>query len=267
MLSPSQRFHRSAGFTLIEMVMVVTLLGIIGFISTMVILMPLQVGMGMEQRGRMVDNADLALAQLSHELRSALPHSVQIHDGAKHLEFIPVVAAGRYRRTGAGKSLDINDNHGIFDVIGPAIDIDHDDLVISIYNTSLDGHNVYDGENIAEVVELIPTGSSTSIQYDSGTLSTHSPAQRFYLFKAPGPVSYRCSLKDGKLSRYTGYPRSPSDESPNLGEGTSSLLLTGLTSCEFEYTDNLGLVTISFTVDNGSEGFKLSTKVAIVNSP
>ncbi|MCG5498540.1 PulJ/GspJ family protein [Ectothiorhodospira variabilis] len=266
-------FRKFHGFTLIEMLLVITLLGTIGVISVLIILTPLQVGMDMNQRARMVDNADLALAQMSHELRSALPHSVRIDDSKKFMEFIPVIAAGRYRRAGAGYSLniDIDEGSGKFDVLGPElelptqIDLNKDQLFISIYNTPLYGHDAYRSQNIVELSHL--DTSYNRIEYkipdETSGFSTHSPAQRFYLFKGPGPVSYRC--EGSELRRHENYERSPSQTDPI--DGTSNLLLSGLKDCEFKYRADLGLVEISITVQDAKKPFELFTRVAVINSP
>ena len=90
---------RSRGFTLMEMVIVIVILGVIGGIASTFLRSPLQGYFDSMSRARLVDIADTALRRIARDLQAALPNSVRTipSGGVQYLEFIPTVGGGRYR--------------------------------------------------------------------------------------------------------------------------------------------------------------------------
>jgi len=68
--------HRN-GFTLIEMIMVILILGILSGILFVVLQGPIQSYIDVEKRTRLVDIADTALQRMTREIRLALPNSIR----------------------------------------------------------------------------------------------------------------------------------------------------------------------------------------------
>lgn len=90
--------HSAAGFTLLEMIVVIVITGIIGGMVAMFLRTPVQQYMDVARRAEMTDIADTALRRLSRDLRLALPNSVRVtnNGGTVYLEYLETIGGGRY---------------------------------------------------------------------------------------------------------------------------------------------------------------------------
>ncbi len=90
--------HSNKGFTLVELVIVIVLLGILsvgisGFIS-----MGTQIFVDVKNRSSLISSARFAIERVNRDLRSALPNSIRVSTTAtgQCVEFIPIIAAASY---------------------------------------------------------------------------------------------------------------------------------------------------------------------------
>lgn len=143
-LSLSSAPPRSAGFTLIEMVIAIMLTGIIAGMVSVFMVRPIQGYLDTAQRAELSDVADMVLRRLSREARQALPNSIRCGSAAGlcgttsyngldyyFIEFIPASGGGSYRDehdgSAGGIPLNFTDTGSCgdtaslcqFDVIGP----------------------------------------------------------------------------------------------------------------------------------------------------
>ncbi len=280
------------GFTFVELIVVVILVGILSVIGGMLITTPISGFVDSSSRAQLIDTADNALQRMSREVRHALPNSVRIRSVGtlSALEFLNASTGGRYRaRQEVAATGDPLSGAGIdtFDVLdgiigpvnpGPAgqancLNGNSDCLVI--YNTGIGvGYfNAYNGDNIAAITAV---GVNT-LTYNNGIAWSFpfpippSASQRFYI--VDGPVSFVCDSSTGELRRYQGYGISPAQPVPPAGTG--NLLADNIQNCAsaFSYAASPGirhgLVTFQLEVVDAAtnEGVSLLYQAHVVNVP
>jgi len=88
-----RRIQRTAGFTLIELVVVIVLLGTLS-IGTVQFINDSSVGFANTvERSELASEAQATIARLTSELRGALPGSIRVAGGGSCVEFIPAITA------------------------------------------------------------------------------------------------------------------------------------------------------------------------------
>lgn len=279
------RSHHN-GFTLIELITVMVLIGALVAVSAIFIVEPFRAADDMRRRAELVDEAQLIIERMSREIRTALPNSVRTNSagGRTGLEFVTTRTGGRYRRLpaggGAGDTLNRTQSSDTFDVLGGLPD--SGDVMtgpggidcaagtgdcISIYNTGQTNFNVYDGDNLAKVASV----TANSLGYDNGgtapAFRQHSPQQRFFVID--DVVSFICDAATSSLQRHSGYGL---DAGQNLSPGgTTGLMGRDVTGCNFSYvqgtSSRAGLVTIDITISRDGETVSLFHQVHVMNAP
>lgn len=84
------------GFTLIELIMVIVLLGVMAGILTPFILKAMQAYSASKARAELVSKGRVAMERLAREVRNAVPNSLTVLDGGNGIEFVRSRAGGRY---------------------------------------------------------------------------------------------------------------------------------------------------------------------------
>ncbi|MGE0482883.1 MAG: type II secretion system protein [Gammaproteobacteria bacterium] len=258
------------GFTLIELIVVILLLGIVAVMAGRNITGPVLGFVDTSRRAALVDTGHTAVNRITREVRLALPNSVRISGGTA-LEFLRTRTGGRYRVAvdpglPSSDPLDFGGGDTSFDVLGtlrafgqicaattpscggPAAstaacmaDPRLDCLVV--YNTGqpedcgllASGRtNAYCGDNVAGIDAADVGAGTIAFVNDAGAFPLSSPNQRFHIVDTP--VSYLCDLGTRTLRRYDGYAIGavqPTVASPPAVSGR--VLADNLTGCEFSY--------------------------------
>ncbi len=259
---------KQTGFTLIEVVIVVILLGILSTILYMMLQGPVRALVDVQRRTNIVDIAETALQRMTREIRLALPNSILL-TGTTQLEFLRTIDGARYRAQGANR-LKFTKTSDTFEYFGTLVNFSSidftgaganpqddcfDDIIdcMVVYNTGQSGADAYSGDNIAGITagtSVADGDASNTITFDlTGTIGVtkfpnSSPRQRFYIVDTP--ISFICS--GGEINRFYSYDFV--NDSP--ASGTSDLLVNNLQSCDFSYdtgtSTRAALVTISLEI-------------------
>ncbi|MES2899202.1 MAG: type II secretion system protein [Pseudomonadota bacterium] len=243
---------RQVGFTLIEVIVTLVVLGIVSSIIAMFMRVPAQNYLDAVERAELSDVADTAVRRVVRELRLAVPNSVRVNATKTVVEFVPTKAGGRY--------LSASDAQ---DPVNPILDFDNaaklsftavgtmpigrqaitagDSIVV--YNIGEAPGDVYSGGNRASVGSVV--GQIVNISTNPFALQNPElahPAHRFLV--ATTPVTYRCAPPS--LFRHSGYGfNATMVDNPG---GTTAVLASNVAGCTFERTTLANSTTASLTV-------------------
>jgi MSHA biogenesis protein MshO len=272
-----------SGFTLIEAVLVIAITGIVASVVARFIVAPVQAFQATGARAALVDQADLALRRIGRDLRIALPNSARVSASGRSLELIPTTAGARYATEGAG-ALQFGVLDTAFDIVGPPLVLAAAQQLV-FYNL---GPGVADADAYAangtaaeQAGSNRRTASSAAGAASSVTLVSLAAlpaadlAPPYRVLAVDQPVSYRCDLAAGTLTRHQGYGFVPTQPDPPA-TGSAAVLATGVSACRFSVEATLvaaraALVTLELTLaattSAGSESVTLQHAVHVDNLP
>lgn len=262
---------RARGFTLVEMVMAIVIVGIIAAIASIFLVDPIKGYLGTTARAVMVDNASLALRRMGRDLHAALPNSVRVSASNQSIEFIPLTGAARYVTEGAG-ALSFGTTATTFNLIGPGLTLTAgQDLVFYNLGPAVTDANAYAANATAAAqansnrrTSTNGAGTFTTITMSSlAGLPAGDQAPPYRVQAVNQPVSYRCDLAAGTLTRYWNYGFQATQPDPPAGAATA-IVAKGLTGCTFTYDASViatraGLVTIRLTLATATPGGSTET--------
>ncbi len=263
-----RRISDQAGFTLIEMIIVIAITAIVGSMVAVFLRGPIESYVAQDRRARLADAADTALRRMQRDIRLALPNSVRVTDagGVFYLEFLATRSGGRYRAQGGGDILDFTLADSSFDVLGPAIDMQAGDR-IAVYNLGIAGADAWAGDTLAAYTGT--AGGTTSIAFAAKQFSLASPGSRFQVVE--GPVSYVCDPASGTLTRYWGYAIAAAQPTTFAATTPRALLADRVGSCHFTYqpgvTERGGLVSLTLELSRDNERVRLYASTQVGNQP
>ena len=259
---------KTAGFTLIEMIIVIAITAIIGSMVALFLRAPLESYVAQDRRARLADTADTALRRMGRDIRLALPNSVRVTSagGVFYLEFLGTRSGGRYRAQGGGDILDFTTADTSFDVLGPPIAMKAGDR-IAVYNLGIPGADAWAGDTLAAYIGA--PGSAANIAIASKKFPLASPGNRFQV--VDGPVSYVCDPGAGTLTRYWGYAIAAGQPITFPAATPKALLATSVSACSFEYqpgvTERGGLVSMTLNLSQAGETVRLYATTQVSNQP
>jgi MSHA biogenesis protein MshO len=230
-------YLNQTGFSLIELIVVMVLLGVLATGAGMLITTPIEAYNDQLRRQQLVDQAEMSLRHISSDIRKALPGSIRIQPnvatGGWALEMANIVDGARYRDGGDGS--EVGGFNGDDDILEfDTVDTKFNFLGITdtptppneealpgnwrlvIYN--LDAEDFYNG--VTTEGGGIVTPLTTSL-YLSDEIENNVTEQRLEMnpgFKftkkgngqrayfIDGPISYICDPTAGSLVRYSDYP-------------------------------------------------------------
>lgn len=205
---------RQSGFTLIELVSVIVLLGIVAISTTQFIRQGVGIYVDTVRRDNLQQQGRFAVERVTRELRNALPGSLRVLNDC--IEFSPIEAASSY----LGNVADFQKTS--FD----AVDFTYDSVSsrrVAIY--TIENRDVYNFNRKAVIdldsVEDVSSSKRTvNLKNYSGPghrFRNESPTKRFYIVTEP--VSF--CIRTNKLYRHDkyGWLKNQSDNTGDIGSG------------------------------------------------
>ena len=247
-----------AGFTLIEMIIVIVILGIIGLIMSRIINSATR---GYQSRAAMKElqsSGRLALDYLESELRYAVPNSVRVLDGhgndlgddtsGSTLEYGRIIFGGHYD-TISGAVMDVDDDLSSQDFTGKWL---------VVYNTDKDEFYSSSHPSRFSIVSNTQGQNPDKITCTT-TIDRASPYQRYYICDSAVKVT-----QNGDSLMYF------SDYAPGKVEAHGQFLCRKVQSVSFVLQHSLAAeptVFITLKLKSGSLMLTLKRQVRLVNFP
>ena len=274
---------KQSGFTLVELIMVIVIMGVIGGAVAVFMKSPIDAYFDTARRAGIADVADTTVRRMARDIRKALPNSIRL-SGTQCIEFIPTRTGGRYRiediTAGDESSLKFTAADESFNMLGlnSALPADQQirasggvNDVIAVYNLGITGVDAYAGNNTAAITgvnvsPLVATETEIQMVGNVTKFPLTSGSNRFHVI--PGDekiVSYICS--GGKLYRNANYAYSPSCPAPSA---TTTPVIAAEATCNFAYSAadiRNGLVQLSLTFSSLGESVSIYHEVHVNNTP
>ena len=264
----------SQGFTLVELVTVIVLLGILSVSVGGFIKLSSQIYVDVTNRDELIASARFSVERINREIRSALPNSVRTISNTGNtvqcLEYIPTLTSTVYLNIPVSP-----------EPAGDKIDLVHNSVIdtnarVAVY--PLTANELYDGTSnrifaLKTPQTPVQTPATTGKKWTytlafSSQFADDSPTKRLFFIALP--VSY-CA-KNGQLTRHTsGY--SYSDGVPNnTGVLMAEYLqMNGIADFPFRVSDATllrnSLVSIQLKFSQNSEDITFNNEVQVPNVP
>lgn len=174
--------RRLHGFTLVELVIVIVLLGIVATVSVRFVALSTQGAIDVSSRQQRALAGVVISEQISRQLREALPTSVRTSSDDACIEFVPIIAASNYLTLPSGGS------PGSFEAVPlPNGESASGRIVVYGYGSSV--YNLNSPGPMSPPASL-PASASAPVTVTFDGSNTHrfsatSPEKRFYVVSDP----------------------------------------------------------------------------------
>jgi MSHA biogenesis protein MshO len=295
--------RKAAGFTLVELVIVLIISGVLAAMISVFIRRPFEGYMDLNRRAQLTDAAEMALRTMRRDIKRALPNSVRVTNagGFQVIEMINSLDGGRYRASpppgNPDARLQFNLADAQFNLIGHLQNIAHtatapfssSTVRLVIYNLGTAGFDAYSNNSVTPDV-ITPANTAITIGIDPadptedhitlnpGYQFAHtSPRQR--IFVVDSPIAYLCDTNTGMLMRYTGYALTPNQTNVSTPAqfaalNATSSVVTDHANCAstlFRYNagtpTRAGLASLTLSLTDQGETVTLMNQVHVDNLP
>ncbi|TDF34528.1 type II secretion system protein [Alteromonadaceae bacterium M269] len=208
---------RAAGFTLIELIAVIIILGVVGTAVISFIGFSAQLFVDVNERDKVLADSRFVVERLNRELRDAIPNSVRVAgNGSIHcLEFMPIEWSTFYTDIpafpdGAASTIQAVELQSSLDDY--TSNTSHFVLVYPVSTQDVYGNN----NKRVPLANITGSGVLTVNLGASIEFAAESPASRLYI--GGQPVSY--CVSNGRITRHSGYQLTANQQSilpPNTG--------------------------------------------------
>ncbi len=260
---------RARGFTLIEMIISITLLGIVGLFIGEVIRQSLVLYSDVEARSSLTQQGRFVTERLRREIREAVPNSVVSNTTGRCIEFFPIVNSGIYT------DLPTATASSAFRAL-PFLEAGVDGDRVTVYPASNAQLRAAINPINSQVAVLdgdvnftpLPTASMIDLQLDQAVqFENNSPANRFYIYS--DPVAF-CLVGD-ELVRYTSYALNRNLEPGDTTLGNGVLIVDNVLNATFTtesaQLQRNGLVKLEVTLTDNGETIRFDDDALVYNTP
>lgn len=228
------------GYTLIELVAVIVIMGILGVASTRFIVFGTEIYVESNERQRVLSQSRYFIERLTRELRASIPNSVRVDATNACLQFVPIKASGAYKTVGTDNPAPISPNisFGEIEVVSWDVNQYAAEDRIYIYATSPDEIYINTntvGGNFAVIESITPNPLQPNYKLElfqiagsEDVFSDASPISRY--FTADRSVNYCFIANSNKYDvyRFETTNFSPAQSVPTSPSGV--LMAEGLTN-------------------------------------
>ena len=277
------RNDNSKGFTLVEMVIAITILGIVGGLSALIISRTVESYDATARRGKLHSGARLAIDRIAREVRHALPNSVCTFNGtncnnsANRFYFLKSTDGGEYQTLSgtytsgnARAPMPITPTTATsFDVLSTnTLNASANDWVVlyntnnvAIYSTTTKRKQInsitpkdLDGVGPANDIAVINFSSATSFP-------EHSPSRRFHIIQNNATLFYLSGTNLFRATSTFAAPNTPLNE---------QILLENVSALTFSYVpgtqQRASVLQINLTLTVNNESVHIIHEVHIQNA-
>ncbi|EGN74896.1 prepilin-type N-terminal cleavage/methylation domain-containing protein [Idiomarina sp. A28L] len=206
----SQNIGLARGYTLVELIIVMVLLGIVSTFIFTYINFGVRIYGDATGREQLVSQSRFAVERLTRELRNALPRSIRVQatDLQRCVEFVPIVTSSRYLQIAKPGPTSGSD----FIAVMPHDTQALENQYLFVYATNINfiyGTQPLRRKTIDSVTENSPEDGLITFSYSNSPsfFPTDSPVRRFYV--GGSPVSWCYNMANNTLERYQGYGLTP----------------------------------------------------------
>lgn len=257
--------HQAAGFTLIELIVVIVISAIVAVFIVLFLDAPIESYFAQTRRSDLVDSAHRISDAVTADARTALPNSMRVNPAGTALELLATTGVARYYGENdknaqgggqAGEELTIGNAAATFGTLDSFTSqaLPYPAPYVSVGNLGTAAYTAYNSATgvmtpAGTVVTISPNPSATPPPaFVAGENQvTLSPQMTFKALGAPatqptvhnayvvsGPVSYVCNPNPanpaaGTLKRYNGYTVTPVQPVPPAG--ISALIAHDVSAC------------------------------------
>jgi MSHA biogenesis protein MshO len=281
---------RQRGFTLVELIVVMVVVGVIAGVLVLQLRPAMQSYLAIRQRANLTNQADAALRRIIAEVHAAVPNSLRYTATAQGqcIEFVPTKDGGRFRTdidttNGKGTPLVPGAATLSFDVLtdlDPA-DAPKDYIVVGNVNRD-DAYDPGKVGTISSIATPAPSGvaASTITLEKAATFPAGYEGGRFLVVPAnERAVTYTCTnagtdsagTGTGTIYRVTGYTPGAAPW-PSCPTGPA-ILVTKVSDCNIVYKENegatqqSGYLQLQLGLADGGEAAKLTMGAHVENTP
>ncbi|MEK8049210.1 type II secretion system protein [Ideonella sp. DXS22W] len=289
---PRQRAARRApprGFTLIELVVTLVLIGVLGATLAVFFKPAFDMYLAARHRAALTAEADQGLRLMLRDVQTAVPNSVRAPT-SNCFETVPTLGGGRYRRdtdtvNSGSAPVDTGGSTSQFDVLTPLTTVPAvgDWVVVDNQNPG----DVYAGANRTQIT-AVSTPSATlgrhrlsvnAMQFPLGydgarfTLVPNNQKAVFYVCSGAGTTLDAQGNAPGRLVRLANYGFNAATPTSCPAATGGDVVLTGVRSCRFVYeanqgaTQQSGFISIQLELTRNGETASLVVGAHVVNIP